>query len=384
MNSTRLLVAVVALALCSAAAVAAPLPAAKNAQDINAGFGAMRDFNLIVLKDLQSSQGVQGRTFVGGNLTGGSSNYYTKPGSQTGTALIVGGDVTGGSKNIQNGGSIEVGGNLEAGANMNGGGSVRVDGNVKKVNANGASVYANGNVENTNAKDIYYSGAIKSSNGARHPGDKSAAGLEDAIAAQAAAYTEDLLATSEYLATLTPTNAISYSSNGQQAIFDAGKGAGVAVFALSDLKGALSGRSQLVFNTPVGYDLIVINVAGQDVSLPSSINFNGPAGLGANVIWNFYQASTVNLGSKSWYGSVLAPNAQLRINNFIEGSVVARSLVQNGEIRMGNFQARPTVYAPSGGFSGAVPEPGTWAMMILGFGVIGAVLRRRRTATAGA
>ena len=27
----------------------------------------------------------------------------------------------------------------------------------------------------------------------------------------------------------------------------------------------------------------------------------------------------------------------------------------------------------------AVPEPGTWAMMILGFGVVGASLRRRRT-----
>ena len=29
-----------------------------------------------------------------------------------------------------------------------------------------------------------------------------------------------------------------------------------------------------------------------------------------------------------------------------------------------------------------VPEPGTWAMMILGFGVMGGVLRRRRTAAA--
>jgi hypothetical protein len=33
-------------------------------------------------------------------------------------------------------------------------------------------------------------------------------------------------------------------------------------------------------------------------------------------------------------------------------------------------------------FAGGVPEPGTWALMIMGFGGVGAVLRRRRQATA--
>lgn len=36
----------------------------------------------------------------------------------------------------------------------------------------------------------------------------------------------------------------------------------------------------------------------------------------------------------------------------------------------------------SGGAVGAVPEPATWAMMILGFGAAGALLRRRRAALA--
>lgn len=30
------------------------------------------------------------------------------------------------------------------------------------------------------------------------------------------------------------------------------------------------------------------------------------------------------------------------------------------------------------GVTGAVPEPATWAMMILGFGLVGAALRQRR------
>lgn len=38
--------------------------------------------------------------------------------------------------------------------------------------------------------------------------------------------------------------------------------------------------------------------------------------------------------------------------------------------------------APNSDASFAVPEPGTWALMILGFGTIGAVLRRRRAAAA--
>jgi len=39
-----------------------------------------------------------------------------------------------------------------------------------------------------------------------------------------------------------------------------------------------------------------------------------------------------------------------------------------------------TVFGTSGGGGNAVPEPATWAMMILGFGAVGSVIRRRRTA----
>jgi hypothetical protein len=42
-----------------------------------------------------------------------------------------------------------------------------------------------------------------------------------------------------------------------------------------------------------------------------------------------------------------------------------------------------TVFRPgSQSFAFAVPEPTTWAMMIMGFGAMGAVLRRRRSAVA--
>jgi choice-of-anchor A domain-containing protein len=370
------------LVLASAsAAFAAPAPAAADAAAINAGLQAMKDYNLIVLKDLQSSSQVQGKTFVGGNLSGGSSNYMTNPGAQAGgVALTVGGDVTGGAKNINNGGSVKVGGDLVSGANMNGGGGVQAEGDVKKVNANGASVYAGGDIDNTNAKDLFYGGAVKNSNGTKHAGDTSTDGVQAAIAATTASLGTDFLATSDYFSDLSATNLLTYSDNGQQAIFDAGTGAGVAVFAISDLNAALKNRSQLIFNMPVGYDAVIINVAGTSVSLPSSINFNGPTGLGAKVIWNFYEATSVDLGSKSWYGSVLAPQAQLKNNNFVEGSVVVSSMIQNGEIKMGGYSGNLLINQLGGAVP--VPEPAIWTMMILGFGGVGSVLRRRRALVA--
>ena len=367
------------LALATAGVAAAePLPAAENGAAINAGLDAMREFNLIALKDLKSSSSVQGRTFVGGDLSGSSSNYLTGAGQSGGTALTVVGDITGGAKNISNGGSVVVGGNLDSGANLNGGGSAYVEGDVKKVNAGSGSVYAGGDVEQTNAAHIYHGGAVKNSNGVKHAGDQSQDGLQESLEAIAADYAAHLSATSAFFAGLDATHVVATPDN-QNVIFDAGEGSGVAVFSISDIESLLTGRSNLKFSEPTFYDLVIVNVAGSDVTLPGSINFNVATGLGAKVIWNFYEATTVNFGSKNWYGSVLAPNADLKFNNFIEGSVVARNVLQNGDIRLGFSGGDVSVSAFA---TNAVPEPTTWVMMILGFGAIGHVLRRRRATAA--
>lgn len=367
------------------AGMAAPLPTSDNAAQINAGLAAMREFNVIALKDFSSNSSVQGRAFIGGNLTGSSSNYFTKPGTGVtgGVALTVAGDVTGSAKNVNNGGAVKVGGDLNSGVNMNGGGNVYVDGNGKKINANGASVYVDGNVDQTNAKDIYYGGTIsKNSNGTKHAGDHSQAGLQATLQQVAADYTAELLTASDYLSDLAFTNTVQ-TPDKQNVVFNAGAGSGVAVFSIANLETMLTGRSNLQFTMPTSYDAVIINVAGAKITLPGSINFNGPTGLGAKVIWNFFEATNVNLGSKSWYGSVLAPNAELKFNNFIEGSVVAKNIIANGEIRMGNFAGGGlAVSSTVSALHAAVPEPATWAMMILGFGAIGAVVRRRRALTA--
>ena len=109
--------------------------------------------------------------------------------------------------------------------------------------------------------------------------------------------------------------------------------------------------------------VLVINVAGT----ADSFQFNpGTFSVDAQttVIWNFYQATSLSITGQ-FDGSILAPYANLTNNTQINGSVVAAGFNQGGEIHMANF-------------SGVVPEPATWAMLLTGFFGTGALIRRTR------
>src|SRR3546814_12018517 len=83
----------------------------------------MKKWNLITLGDLTSKSEVEGRAFVGGNLSGSSSNYFIKgnslPASST-PGLTVVGNVSGGTKNLNNSSGAFVGGDMTSGFNLNG------------------------------------------------------------------------------------------------------------------------------------------------------------------------------------------------------------------------------------------------------------------------
>jgi hypothetical protein len=72
------------------------------------------------------------------------------------------------------------------------------------------------------------------------------------------------------------------------------------------------------------------------------------------------------------------------LNNAVNGGNVnaARQTLINGIIAGQSYLNVRTTLFPGGEIRGqltaAVPEPSTWAMMLLGFGTIGAMMRRSR------
>ncbi len=66
-----------------------------------------------------------------------------------------------------------------------------------------------------------------------------------------------------------------------------------------------------------------------------------------------------------------ADHAELHGNLDSYVDAVFGSLEQNGEIHLGGYGGKLEV------LRSAVPEPATWAMMIIGFGLIGSTIRRR-------
>ncbi len=376
-------IAAAALVLFAAqAAVAGPAPAKPTAASANAGLQVLRDYNLITLKDLSSSQQVQGRVFVGGNLGGGSSEIYSRPGAFAASGqpgLTVVGDVTG-NKNLANGSGAAVGGSVKGGFNLNSAGQkVDIAGSAANINGSSGSTITVGGAAsgiNTNGGALVLGGANNGNiNGKITVAKDPLPTLTSSLQAQQATYVVALKDLSGYLDGLDATNAYKTTSNA--IVFDtAGAKGDLAVFDLDLTDPKVLQNREIKFDFPTTFDTVVINVAGTNIDFGA--NFNGPDGLGSKVIWNFYEATSLNF-TNSFYGSVLAPYADMSNSNFIQGSVAAGSLDQRGAIQMGNYAGNLAFAVQN-----SVPEPATWAMMILGFGGIGAVLRRRRKVLAAA
>ncbi|WP_068876218.1 MULTISPECIES: choice-of-anchor A family protein [unclassified Phenylobacterium] len=331
------------LAASTAAIVLGATAAQAGVTELNAALDSMSYYNLIVKGDVTTTSEVEGRGFVGGALKGQATQFNMD--NLSGTGLTVVGNVEGGKKNTW--GDIKVGGNVASGVEF----------------------------QSAGAQVLSYGGTLSNTNVNSPDTAVQVAGLGATLAAERDTMFANLDELSLYLKNLDSTDTTTL--DGSNLKFDAGAGSGVAVFSIDNLSAALATTSDLKFVFPTDYDMVVINVAGANISLPGGFNFNGPANLGTKVIWNFYEATTLDFGSKAWYGSVLATHAQATIGNFIEGTAVFAGLTANGEIHTPGF-TNYDIPPPST----VVPEPATWAMMILGFGAIGSAIRRRRTAIA--
>lgn len=277
------------------------------------------DFNLIVLGNLDSTSEVEGRAAIKGHLSGPASNYATKltpASSWLGVdTLIVGGNLT--ATNIQ----IEAG-NLRLGGSQ---GSTQVN-----FNGGGSKIV-----------------------------DAGAASIVDGFGSQ-------MQATRLALSALAPTASITLPGSQPAGVtFNAVPGAGgVAVFTVDGNSLFNNDKVQHMDLNLNGATSVVINVLGSAVTWNHGNMVGGftSADARSKVIWNFFQATSVNLTSKALNGSLLAPNAEVSFQGVIEGSAFVGSMTQRGEVHLPLY-------------TGIVPAPG--ALSLAGMSLLIATRRRR-------
>ncbi|MBX3014642.1 MAG: choice-of-anchor A family protein [Caldilineaceae bacterium] len=254
----------------------------------------MNRYSLIVLDDLSTSSEVENRTFVGGSLISAASATFAINVSGIAPSeamfVVVGDLVAGGPLNL-NAGSLRLGGNRNnRPINFNGGGSL---------------------IQDTSLSDGPITGLLQT-------------------------------ATAQ-LAAQTPNNGVTLPA-GQPgpAKFNVTTttAAGVAVFQIAGSELFGNNLVQQIELDPGAAGLVVINVTGTTIDWSGNGNMVGnftQSQWRSRVLWNFPQATTINMGSHNMMGALLAPYAHLTTTAIIDGSVAVRALTTGSEVHQPTF-----------------------------------------------
>lgn len=333
--------------------------------------------------------GANGRVAIGGSVNGqlnvGAGTIATVAGGVSqatlgnGSTFKSGGSV--GGLTTGNNSFSTISGNLGANFNVGAGSTTRIGGQYQSQNVNGLPAGAT----------VAVSGANQSQNGAPsgwsfNRGTAYAAPAGPAtppavdVSAQTAAFASDLAALSSQLTNLQNNGrnvaTKSYSGTVYDEIFTVSDTSlGYAVFNISSAE--LFGARNVGFVTGNKNVPIVINVSGAGGTWAMGAAGTGTWGASLNqkLLWNFAEATSLSV-TNILHGSVLATNATLSNSTPIEGSVVTRTFNQGGEVHLGTFGGSDVI-AYKRVVSQAVPEPATWATMVVGFGLIGGAVRRK-------
>lgn len=293
-----------------------------------------QNYNVIVFGDLSTNSDIEGRTFVGGNFTGTNSatlgNRLQNKVSSTDRAFVVGGDIVAGNPlQVQ-------------------GGSLYLDGSLNGRTINNASVVVDHTI--------------------------------DAATASIKSYAE---AQSQSLMSMASDSIVTLPSGGQPGptkFYATGGNDGLAVFSVSAadiFSNSLGQQLELILDANTTD--VLINVTG-NVNWASNINMVGNFTSNywqGHTLWNFYDATVVDLNSHQFNGGILAPKAEVILDGgSIDGLVVANKLTATAEVHLPDGNASTIAYS---GFTAPVPEPGS-AIFLLAAGGLLFIMRNRRLA----
>lgn len=313
-----------------------------NSQDLS----ALNHYSVVTRGDFSTNSDVEGRTFVGGDLLGqNSSNFAIKLQKQVDASdptLIVTGDVKRGNPINLNAGSLELGGSLERKVNYNGGG--------KLIQSPGLD-YSEVISELTKASDTLAN--LNDNSDVRAPGSQPGPFNFDAIPDEN----------------------------------------GLAIFEIrgSDFFGnRLVQQADLFLN---GATDVLINVSGESINWQygNMVGNFTKSDVRSRVVWNFYEATSINFDSKNMMGQVLAPHAKVTARGNLDGSIFADSFTTTSEVHLpgyaGAFDGELEGEAEGDGGGGAgsnggpdpvivVPEPSS-LLLVAASALL--LARRRRT-----
>jgi len=289
----------------------------------------LNEYNLVVLNNLYTTSEVEGKTLVGGDLSG-TSNYgirITQNAIVPETTLIVGGNITAGTN----------------------------------INANGQSVIVGGvNYGNVNSKTLL----------------TGAATLDfDLVKSEFTNF-------SGYLSELAVNSTLSSpTTQPAAATFNVGTEVnnGVAVFNIDQADFFGNTKIQQYDINTTAASAVVINVAGTTINGVNALNpvgnFNNSS-FYSNVIWNFYEATSITLNTL-FQGSLIAPLADLTSSTPIRGSVVVNNYYQNGEIHLPAFNGTLDYEVAVNTPVASVPAPSS--LFILASALLGLIMWRRKS-----
>ena len=301
--------------------------------------------NLLVFENFEViSSDVEGRVAVGGNAS--MSSYSINAHNLAGTALTVGGNLSFSSGTIA--GNTSVGGNLVSNYGGTYGGNVAVGGNLDaKDGISGGSSNTVTVWGNTTGYQNWYQPQLLKGSGSFSQG------------VDFDALRTSLTSLSTRLDGLAAASAV--DSWGTW-VFDATNNAnGINVFDITSAQAAQNMR----IDGLGANGTVIINVLGSTVNFGNHgfTNFNN------RVLFNLPEATTLQLG---WVdASILAPFASVGSGyGLVEGQVVVANWASSVQINDAPFVGHVPL-AP-------IPEPETYAMLLAGLGLMGAVVKRRK------